>query len=176
MFVAVWPDASTVRALSGLRLPPTPHLRPVRPEHWHITLRFLGDVDDDLVPTLTDTLAEAADRVVRPVHCEMGPTTAWFSGNRVLQIPVSGLDRTAAAVRAATRAAVPDPASGASPFAGHLTLARARGRRPDRLMVAGLAGLPCAAECEVNRFELVASQLSPDGPHYTSLAQFALAR
>jgi RNA 2',3'-cyclic 3'-phosphodiesterase len=176
MFVAVWPDVSTVRVLSGLGLPGAPYLRPVRPEHWHITLQFLGDVDDDLIPSLTGALAEAADSAEHPVRCALGPSTTWFSGGRVLQIPASGLERTAATVRQATRAAMPGPASGPSSFAGHLTVARVKGRGLDRSRRTALAGIPCAAEFDVARFDLVASELSPDGPGYTGLAQFALAR
>jgi RNA 2',3'-cyclic 3'-phosphodiesterase len=175
MFVAVWPDVSTVRVLSGLGLPRAPRLRPVRPEHWHITLQFLGDVDDDLGPALTDALAEAAGRTKHPVHCALGPSTTWFSGGRVLQIPASGLERTAAAVRAATCAAIPGPASGPSSFAGHLTVARVKGRGLDLSTRTALAGIPCAAEFAVARFDLMASELSPGGLRYTALAQFALS-
>jgi len=100
-----------------------------------VTLQFLGDVNDDLVPTLTVALA---------------------------------------AVREATRAVLSEPAPGPSSFAGHLTLARVKGRDLDRSTRAALAGIPCAAEFDVARFDLVASELSPDGPRYTGVAQFAL--
>jgi RNA 2',3'-cyclic 3'-phosphodiesterase len=172
MFVAVWPDVATVRLLSELGLPPAPQLRSVRPEHWHVTLRFLGDVDDDLVPTLTGALAGVADSTTHRVHCALGPATTWFSGSRVLQIPASGLERMAEAVGVATRAAVPGPAP--PPFVGHLTLARVKGPRLHRSIRTGLDGLPFAAEFAVDHFDLVASELSDDGPRYTSVTEFAL--
>ena len=103
MFVAVWPDGPTADRLSELELGPTEEVRLVRPEQWHITLRFLGDVDIDLVPALADTLRSAAAELPDSIHCEVGPGTAWFGGDRVLHIPVSGLDRAADAIRRATR-------------------------------------------------------------------------
>jgi 2'-5' RNA ligase len=169
LFVAVWPDASTMRELSALDLRRTPGLRPVSPEHWHITLRFLGDVSDDVVPALIDALMEVAQKT-EPVHCAVGPLTAWFNRGRVLQVPVAGLDRTAGAVRAATASLV---ASEDPPFVGHLTLGRAR-RELDDTTRDALAGVPCTAAFTVDSFALVISHLSRGGPRYTTLARFGV--
>jgi RNA 2',3'-cyclic 3'-phosphodiesterase len=174
MFVAVWPDDLTAQRLSALDLSAVPGLRAVQPEQWHITLRFLGEVADGLVPSLADALAQAATRVPQPVHCTIGPATAWFSGARLLQIPVTGLDQMAAAVRHTTVPLV----SGASdaPFVGHLTVARVQGRRRlDPATQTELAGRVIAAEFVVSHLLLVASGLSPQGPHYSALASLALS-
>src|ERR1019366_4262524 len=119
MFVAVWPDESTRRRISMLQLTAIQDLRQVRPEQWHITLRFLGEVDESLVPAITDSLGTAA-RTLAGVRCEVGPSTAWFSGDRVLQIPARGLDQVASVVRVATFPIVPDTNKGGSRFSGHL--------------------------------------------------------
>ena len=172
MFVAVWPDELTVRRLSALELGSVPGLRTVRPGQWHVTLRFLGEVDDDLVPVLVHALGNAATRVRAPVRCTIGPATAWFGGTGVLQIPATGLEGVAEAVRQATGDAIPD--AGEPPFVGHLTVARVRGRRPERSTRAGAAGIAFTAELAVPRFVLVVSELSPEGPRYTTLERFAL--
>jgi 2'-5' RNA ligase len=172
MFVAVWPDDLTVRRLSALELGSVPGLRTVRPEQWHVTVRFLGEVGDDLFPVLVDALGSAATRVRDPVRCTIGPATAWFGGTRVLQIPATGLDGVAEAVRQATVRTIPD--AGQSPFVGHLTVARVRGRRPGRSIGPATAGIAFTAEFAVPRFLLVASELSPAGPCYTTLAHFRL--
>lgn len=172
MFVAVWPDALTVRRLSALALGSVPGLRAVPPGQWHITLRFLGEVDDDRVPVLVDALERAMPQVPGPVHCALGPATAWFSGERVLQIPVTGLDAVAGVVRRATIATVPSTSE--ANFVGHLTVARVRGRRPDPSTRAAVAGIAFLAEFAVRRLVLVASALSPAGPRYSTLAQLAL--
>jgi 2'-5' RNA ligase len=173
MFVAVWPDDRTVQRLSTLALSAVPGLRAVRPEQLHITLRFLGEVADDLVPSLVDALGRAASRAPQPVRCSLGPATAWFSGARVLQIPVTGLDQIATAVRKATVPAIPE--SDAPQFVGHLTVARVQGRhRPDPLNQAAVAGIALTAEFAVRDFSLVASALGPGGRSYSTLARLAL--
>ena len=178
MFVAVWPDDLTARRLSALELGSVPGLRTVRPGQWHVTLRFLGEVDDDLLPVLVDALGRAAARVRGPVRCTIGPATAWFGGARVLQIPAAGLDGVAAAVRRATVPIIPDARP--APFVGHLTVARARGRRPDLSTRAGGAGgaggagEAFSAEFAVPHLLLVASELSPEGPRYSTLARLPL--
>jgi 2'-5' RNA ligase len=174
MFVAAWPDDSMLKRLSSLKLGPAQGLRLVGPGQCHITLRFLGDVDDDLVPALVDALGAAAGNVAGPVHCEVGPKTAWFSGERVLQIPVAGLDEAADAVRSATVPVVPDTNHGTTPFTGHLTIARSKGRRLNGSARAALAGIPFFATFDVDCLDLVASQSSTEGPRYTTLARLLL--
>jgi 2'-5' RNA ligase len=173
MFVAVRPDDLTVRRLSALDLGSLPDLRAVRPDQWHITLRFLGEVADDALPVLIDALALAGNGVGSPVRCAIGPATRWFSGARVLQIPVAGLDQLAALVRRATAPVV--PGHGEAPFVGHLTVARIRGRR--RLEGAtrrAAAGTAFTAEFSVTHVLLMASELSEEGPRYSTLARVAL--
>ena len=174
MFVAVWPDEATRQRLASLGLGSVPGLRPVRPRQWHMTLRFLGVVDEGLVPALVDALGDAADAITGSVHCEVGPETAWFSRERVLQIPVAGLDEAAEAVRAATIPVVPSSNADEPSFTGHLTIARSKRRRPDASARAALVGIPFAASFDVEAFALVASELSSDGPRYATLARIPL--
>ena len=88
---------------------------------------------------------------------------------RVLQLPAAGLDGLADAVRAAaTVPLVPEPAAGGPPFNGHLTLARAKGRRLGVAALAEMAGIPFEAAFAVARVDLVASEPSPRGHVYTT--------
>ncbi len=174
MFVAVWPDEVTLERLSLFDLGHAPGLRLVRRGQWHVTLRFFGDVDESLVPALVGALEGAAASMAPPVHCELGPKTAWFGRQRVLHIPVAGLDQAAEAVRAATLPFVPGSGDGEPPFTGHLTIARSNRRRPGASAPATLAGLRFVASFDVEYIELVASQLSTGGPRYTTLARVRL--
>jgi 2'-5' RNA ligase len=174
MFVAVWPDAGTRERLAELELGPEKGLRPVGPERWHVTLRFLGEVDEALVPALTDALRAAVAAVPGPVQCRLGPGTAWFTGVRVLQVPAAGLDALAAAVRDATLPVVPAPEQGEPPFNGHLTLARAKGRRRAAPAARSLAGIPVEASFAVDHVDLVVSTPSPHGHVYATVAQASL--
>jgi 2'-5' RNA ligase len=174
MFVAAWPDDSTLRRLSRLELGSTEGLRLVGRGQWHVTLRFLGQVDDGRVPALIGALGAAAGELPDSLHCRAGPGTAWFGGNRVLQIPVSGLEEAAGAVRSATLSVVPDPIHREGRFTGHLTVARSKRRRLDASARGGLTGIPFAASFEVDCLDLVESQLSPEGPRYTTVARVPL--
>ncbi len=173
MFVAVWPDGSTRDLVASLGVPPVPGLRLVLPEDLHITLRFLGDVDELLVPRLVEVLESAARSLVGPVRCVLGPGTAWFAGDRVLQIPVAGLDATAAAFGSATTPVVPDEGTDELPFVGHLTIARAT-RGGDAAARAAVAGTPFSSSFRVDAIHLVGSRRSADGPRYPTLGRVRL--
>lgn len=139
----MWPPAEVVAALAELDVPG----RAVRLEKLHVTLRFLGA--DDFDP--------ASLPLLPPAEAQLGPVTATF-GRSVLQVPVAGLDGLAAAV---------DPAP-VRPFAGHLTLARARGR-DDLRRAAGVAVPPAArVPWPVTEVTLVASA----GGRYEVVARF----
>jgi 2'-5' RNA ligase len=169
MFVAIWPDESTLKRLSTLDLGTTQGLRIVRPEHWHITLRFLGEVDETLTPTIVKSLRAAAETMTGPVHCEIGSTTAWFDGGRVLQLPVSGLEHLASAVFRGTTPIIPDTKQSGSRFTGHLTLARSRKRLLDPAEQKALTGISFRATSNVDYFDLVASRRTSKGPEYATV-------
>jgi 2'-5' RNA ligase len=174
-FVAVWPDEATVTRLSMLDIGQARDLRIVRPEHWHVTLRFLGDVAEVLLPTIGSALRETAGHLHGPIRCEVGPATTWFSRGSVLMVPVAGLDELAQAVQIATSNVVPPARSGASSFHGHITLARARPRL-DETARQSVAGIRLTATFGVDSFDLVSSELSDEGPTYTTLERVALPR
>jgi 2'-5' RNA ligase len=174
LFVAVWPDEPTRTRLQALQLElgRSKGLRFVGPARWHVTLRFLGEVPDDDIPPLADALL-AATGPTTTVECRLGPGTGWFTGVRVLQLPAAGLDNLAAAVRRATTPIVPVPPSD-PPFNGHLTLARAKGRRLSVAALGEMANIPFEAAFPVDAIDLVSSQPSPDGHAYTTLARAPL--
>jgi 2'-5' RNA ligase len=176
LFVAVWPDDETRRRLGGLELElgRTRGLRFVGPARWHITLRFLGEVDEAQVEPLGRRLQECGAGFPGPLECRLGPGTGWFTGVRVLQLPATGLDRLAAAVRTATLPLVPDPAHPEPPFNGHLTLARSKGRRLGVAALGEMSAIPFEAAFLVDAMDLVASQPSPQGHVYSTLARAQL--
>jgi len=175
MFVAVWPDDGMLQRLSLLDLGRAPGLRLVRPDQWHVTLRFLGEVDEDMVPPLVTALRGAAAQFESPVVCKVGPATRWFSNGRVLKLPVSGLAALAEAVRGATEAVVPDATPAETRFIGHLTLARAA-RQSHAAARLGVSGLPFSASLRADCFDLVASEKTAQGQTYATRARFVLGQ
>ena len=171
LFVAVWPPESVIELLLGVDRPEVAGLRWTTEPQWHVTLRFLGEVDES--GPVVDALGAVPDRLRArsgpEIRAALGPTTAWFPGRRVLQVPVSGLDDLAREVTEVTGPWGEPPDD--HRFSGHLTLARARGKAPGS---ASLAGAALAVTWRVRAFELVASVLGPGGSRYETLSIVAL--
>lgn len=176
LFVAVWPNEETRRRLAGLELElgRSKGLRFVGPARWHVTLRFLGQVGQDAVAPLGDALTACAASYPKPVACRLGPGTGWFTGVRVLHLPATGLDALAAAVRTATLPIVAEPVEPEPSFNGHLTLARAKGRRLGVAALGEMAGIPFEASFPVSAIDLVSSETSPQGHVYTTIVRASL--
>ena len=180
LFVAVTPPPDAIdelRVATAELRAARPELRWTRPEQWHLTVAFLGEVDDRARLDLVERLARAAAR-----H---GPLTlalhgAGRFGDGVLWTRVAGdvepLRRLVASVRAAARRArlaVED-----RPYRAHLTLARSRDGadlRPAVDALSGFAGRTWTAA----ELHLVHSDFGsrPDGTaHYETLVSWPLGR
>ncbi|MDQ6946637.1 MAG: RNA 2',3'-cyclic phosphodiesterase [Actinomycetota bacterium] len=165
LFVAVWPPDDVVALLAALDRPEVVGLRWTPQPHWHVTLRFLGRADvDDARRALGDLIVPEA-----PVVAVVGPVVGRF-GQRVLQVPVSGLDGLAAAVVRAT-AGVGEPPDD-RPFAGHVTLARAS--LAARVDLGRLTGQTIAGSWSVTEVSLVESRLSSAGATYEEVERRSL--
>ncbi len=156
LFVAVWPPDELVETLSGLPRKNRPGIKWVEPHNMHVTLRFLGDADPDDVARRLDEVE------LLPVPVRYGPAIDVLF-DRVIAVPVTGLDELAAVVAAATEDLGTDPPR--ARFSGHLTLARLR----PRARIPNVIGALVSAEHEVTRFELIESRLRPGGPEYEVL-------
>jgi len=162
LFVAVRPPAAVVEQLAALDRRDEPGVRWVPRSQWHVTLRFLGEADLVGASAALAALPAAAASLARPIVAELGPAVSRL-GRSVVCVPVRGLDALAATVGEVT-AGVGDPPD-PRPFAGHLTLARLRGRA-----ACGIAGAPISATFEVGAVELVRSTLGPGGATHEVVA------
>ncbi len=173
LFVAVRPDAAAVTSLSeALRqLPADVPVRWGRPEQWHLTLCFLGEVEPRVVPELEERLIRAAGRAA-PLTPRLQGAGAFPSPRRarVLWAGVQG-DREALIRLAATTTAAAARTGIAverRPYRPHLTLGRVREQpgadlTPVVAALGGYAGPPWVA----NAVELVSSRLGPRPEHET---------
>jgi RNA 2',3'-cyclic 3'-phosphodiesterase len=137
LFVALTPPEEILNALriaTATVRELAPQLRWTRPEQWHLTLVFLGEVGDEVVGELTRRLRRAATRHP-PLSLSLGGGGRF--GHRVLWTGVQGdrdgLRRLAASAAAAARRChlpVED-----RPYRPHLTLARAPGETDLRPLV-----------------------------------------
>jgi len=183
LFVAIAPPPAVLDQLDALVEPlrgRRPDLRWTNREAWHVTLAFLGQVDEAAAARLLPRLERAArsHHQVRLAFADAGAFPAARRAN-VLWSGLSGdrgaLARLAESVAAgARRAGAPPPDKGRR-FRPHLTLARCR-------MPADVTELVCALDdfggqpWTADRVHLVRSRLgATEHPRYTSLASWALA-
>jgi 2'-5' RNA ligase len=150
----------------------------VAPANLHVTLKFLGQVDEARVPAVIEALRAAAaahralDVAVRGLGAFPTPARA-----RVLW---AGLAGDGAALGALAEAV--DAACGAlgfprepRPFAAHVTLGRAREPRPQAALADALARGGEYGRVRVECVSLMRSELSRGGARYTELAALSLA-
>jgi 2'-5' RNA ligase len=161
LFIAVWPPEDVAAVLLSLNRNDQPGVRFVRPENWHITLRFLGEADPDDVAAALDGTPLVSARAL------MGPKIGAMA-KRALVVPVDGLDALAEVVKKSTSHIGETPRTG---FAGHLTLARLK---PHVAMPSALGALISAA-FDVEEVALVRSRLDPAGARYETLWTWSFA-
>jgi RNA 2',3'-cyclic 3'-phosphodiesterase len=152
----------------------------VAPENMHLTVRFIGHVDDSRVPAILEVLTPPLD--VAPFHVAFGACGMFPPSGppRVIWIGLAeGLPSLAAIHHEFDRRLLPfgfEPER--RPFSAHLTLARIKDA-PKGARAAlrdALAGAdPRVPESAVNRATIFRSHLSPKGPRYERLA-FARCR
>lgn len=155
LFVAVRPPTAVQRVLAGLEHPEDPGLRFTPPEQWHVTLRFLGDSDPE------EVLGALRGEHLMRCTAVLGPAVGTL-GDRVVMVPVVGLEDLAAQVRRCTQGIGRPPEH---PFRGHLTLARARSRA-----VGPPLGEPLSARWVPEEVEVVSSITGAHGAQHRVIA------
>lgn len=178
-FIAVDIDANDrirrlLRALGGLAAP----VKVVPPESLHITLKFLGEVEEGRVDGLTAALASCVDGL-EPFALTFRGTGAFprMSSPRVVWIGVEDADPLVAYARRAEDAL---EALGFDrekrPFSPHLTVGRVKGSRGRRALTDLLAAHreePFGQQ-RVEAVKLKKSELRPTGAAYSDVARVGL--
>ena len=182
LFVAVAPPAAVLDDLDVLARPlrtGRQDLRWTSREAWHVTLAFLGQVDESAAARLLPRLERAARRH-RAFSLAFSGAGAFPAATRanVLWSGLSG-DRGALAHLAesvaagASRAGAPPPDKGRR-FQPHLTLARCRMPADVTELVAALAGYQ-GPPWTADRIHLVRSRLgATEHPRYATLGSWPL--
>jgi len=150
------------------------------PEQAHITLKFLGDVAEDRVETVADAVAEAvADADVEPFAVQyeglgVFPSMEYIS---VLWLGVAEggdeLTRLHETIEDRTTAMGFDPED--HEFTPHVTLARMDHAGGKELVQRGVGEwTPTVGETTVEDVRLTESELTSDGPVYSTVERFPL--
>ena len=162
--------ASALAGAAGL-------LRWVRAEHAHLTLVFLGEVEEARAPAVVDAVGRDVDAAAFDIALETIGVFPPRGAPRVLWIGVgAGASQVIDLQRELARriGALGIPLED-RPFHPHLTLARWRdARSPDRDRALRSAPPGIVATARVDGATLYRSRLSPSGPSYTALARAGL--
>jgi 2'-5' RNA ligase len=155
-------------------------LRFTDPEQAHVTLKFLGETDPDRLDELSDSLTAAVDRAgVDPFTAEIGglgvfPHLEYISVVWVgVREGADQLTRLHDSLEDATTALGFDPE--AHEFTPHVTLARmdhAGGKALIQDVVENRD--PTVGTADVTEIRLTKSELTQDGPEYSTVERFKL--
>ena len=182
LFVAIAPPPAVLDELDALVEPLRSRrqdLRWTNREAWHVTLAFIGQVDEPTAAKLVQRIERAARRH-QDIQLAFSGAGAFPAADRanVLWSGLSG-DRAALArlaesvVAGATRAGTPPPGK-SHRFQPHLTLARCRMPAEATALVAALDGYQ-GPSWTADRVHLVRSHLrAAEQPRYSSLASWPL--
>ena len=151
-----------------------PDAKWVRPENWHVTVKFLGRTAPGLVARVREACEAAASRV-RRFRVELKglgvfprPTSA-----RVLWVGLDDEGGLAALATSLDRELEGEFPPEKRPFSAHLTVARFNPTvRVDRSALDGVAPEP--SRFGIGELVLFRSHLSPKGARYEPIERFAL--
>ena len=135
-FVAFYPDEVARGELVEVAPDDADDVRVTDMADWHVTIRFLGQLDESRRRRGRDG-GGAAIAAVPPFTARLGPLTALGTGARVLFVPVRGAEALAPARSTRRSTGSWSRATGRTAGTSRLARARGRGRLPG-----GLSGLP----------------------------------
>ena len=157
-------------------------VRWARREQFHLTLKFLGNVESRRVEALVASIRAACGQfgVLQLRAGQIGffpdarrPRVIWTRARDERDL-LPSLQRAVETAAAEFTSEAPKPE-----FTGHVTLGRCRRiRRPQAEMLSMLARAMddrVFGEWTADRLEIIRSQLSPRGSRYTTLASLPLA-
>ena len=149
----------------------------VRPENLHITLRFLGDLDDSAVQRVCDSVVRDAGEATSP-RARLGPIGAFpdLARPRVVWAGLAEGGEAVSALAGTVNDALRRGGFGASdkPFRPHLTLARVREGARGLEALRDAAPPPAPPAAFLDRVCVMKSELHPAGARYTALTEARL--
>lgn len=167
LFFALWPPREAAEALHAwaLRASSVTGGRATRAQAIHLTLAFLGEIEERLAAEL-GSLAADGGRCSLPIEQarHWARTRIVWAGPNETPAPLQVLVE-----QLASQLAQRNFTTEKRPFAAHVTLIR-KARRPGEL-----PELP-EVDWPVREYVLVRSQLSAEGPRYEVLERYRLGR
>lgn len=185
LFIAIKPDDETRNAINNFQLNlknelPYRGIRWVKPELMHLTLLFMGDVEESLIPGIKDSLKDAADET--RLYGLLFSGTGFFGRPEALRtIWIGSKDQgeTQKLYRAIYKSLQGLIRTNNKPLSPHLTLARISDyvQKEERTNISEKMRAykeTSFGTTNVNKFELIESTLTPAGPIYKTMEYFFL--
>lgn len=142
-------------------------------KHSHLTLQFLGEVPEEKVFKIKETLQEIYFEPITITLSEFG----WFPSAKRVNVIWIGIKKPEPVIQLQQRIEEKlKPLGFASDkkFHPHITLARVKFVKNKQGFLAGLKQIKIEQhEMELKEFKLMHSVLKPDGPEYATLATFS---
>ncbi|KWT90933.1 RNA 2',3'-cyclic phosphodiesterase [Candidatus Magnetominusculus xianensis] len=170
------------RAVIGQTVSTLKHTRSgvrwVRPENLHLTLKFLGSIDETSIDKISQVLKELSAGYA-PFKMELKTIGAFSSLKRpdVIWIGVKkSLELETLAADIEQKLSVIGFKKEDRPYSPHLTIARVKNLKGYDEIYEKLKALSDKdfGACEVTEVSLMKSDLTPDGAQYTHLKSFRL--
>jgi len=152
-----------------------PGLRWIKPKSLHLTLHFLGDQDEQSVKRIIE-ISKLVAKKFHPLNVRMGEWGGFPNLQQPRIVYISLVD-TDVLLNLQKDIGVHLKSAGYEiekrPWQSHITVARNKNfNNQINLKLPGLSKL----EWEISSFELMQSQLLPDGAEYETVKSFALGR
>jgi 2'-5' RNA ligase len=153
------------------------HVTWVHPENIHLTLQFLGNIDEEQVPQIVSQLQESV-KIVSPFQLQVGYAGA-FPNLRYPRVVWIGISDDAAgslktfqedlSLRLAEIGFEPEEGR----FKPHLTLGRVKSRKNKSNLLRAIESIVniWLGEIAVKAIYLIRSELKPTGAEYTDIAE-----
>lgn len=181
LFVALNFDPATRLAIARLmvKLPHQPELSKTKVDNLHLTLLFLGDTDEELIPQISRSLEEIAKATptLTLKFSNLGgfpdlfhPQTIWVG------LFGDGLDQLQQAIASQLLSIV--PTADTKPFCPHLTIARVKDTLSGKATSARLGELSRSPldlpPVRLTQIDLMESALAPGGSIYKIVSTHSL--
>lgn len=177
LFIAASPSEEQTKELSLLqeRLDRSLEgIRWARPEALHLTLKFLGELEEHLLESIAQSMKSAA-RSIKPFNFSFKGIGVFPSPRRA-RVIWSGVAEGAEELKRLAQALDDQLAAKGfpaekRPFKAHLTLGRMRRSVPEKTLLTLLSNKSSffTGTTRMEHFSLYRSRLLPEGAHYTSL-------
>lgn len=185
LFIAIKPGHESQNAINNFQLElkkelPYRGIRWVKPELMHLTLLFLGDVEESRIPEIKVSLKNIANEI-KPYDLLFNGTGFFGRPDALRTIWIGSQDQgeTQTLYHAICRNLQSLIRIGNKQLSPHLTLARISDFVPkeERIIISQKMGTHTETvfgSTSVNKFELIESTLTPAGPIYKALENFFL--